>query len=374
MKKISKLFLNLFFIAIFLFSIIIQSLAIQVYKINIENDIYSAIPSDNFILLDYKILPNFKLAIFYQDKQENNLNQIFILLLDLKNKNVIKTIKTDLVRYKESVVDKNGNIFILSWKPIDLYFLDMEKLNLYKFYDNSLPQNGEEKFIFTLDSKLILSSKNEVFAKMDLKKEKNFSEDEVICKLNIVDNKLNIEPWFSSYKLSRFFKGPYTININYPENAIILDIKQENLYNFNPQSYSKQIDISKHIKEYDFKCKHVFDINNNKMLLSINNGYENNLVIVDINNPKDIIYINEKKFIDTKFLNENQIIYNTIEKNKDINFYIFDIQSKKVENISSKIQELTKGSKKIIGSKIGIINETTFFTFNKNEIFVINLK
>lgn len=339
--------------------------ALEVRKINIQEDIYNKIPSKDYVFLDFKVLPNKNIVVFYQDKEEKNLNKIFISFIDTQSKKILKTIKTDLIRYKESIVDNQGNLYILSWKPVNVYFLDTTKYQIQKVYDNSLPTENKEKFIFTLDSSFIKADNGNILTTVDLKKEEAVSEDVVICKIENEKNLINLIPYFSYYKISSFFSSkPFIMMLNYPNKIFIKTIKENKLYLIQTNTgYSKEIEISKIIKEYPFECTNLFDINGNKTLLSIRENGKNKLVVLNVENDQKT-YIEPEKFISAKFLNDNQIIFNTIEKQK-INFFLFNIEKNNYEKL-----ELGE----VKGVNIGILENNSFFTFDKNNIYIISLQ
>lgn len=361
MKNLLKLKLLVFIFISILFFIIKTSFSYDITKLNFDKDIYSQIPSKDYLFIDYKITPNKKIVIFYKDKEEKNLNKNFVAIMNIKTKKIEKVLNIDYNRYKESIVDKNGNLYVMSWSPVNIYFIDLKNYRVFKIYDNTLQQN-QEKYIFTLDSKFIKSSNDEIFATLDLKKEKVLTEDVVICKLDYQNGELNITPYFSSYKTSSFFKDkPYIMLLNYPKNIFINLIKEKELYKIEtPSEYSKEVDLSKFAVKFNLYTREILAVKG-KYILGIFEK-NNQIGLLNYQNPQEIININLPKFISASFLSEDKLIINSLE-NKKIVFYTFHISTKELKKLGE-----------INGVKIGVLNPSSFFTFNKKEIFVVDIK
>lgn len=339
-------------------------LRVELVNINFQEDIYKLIPSEDYIIHDFKVLPQNKLVIFWQDKSEKNLNKNFVIIIDAKTKKVIKNTPTEIVRYKESIVDNEGNVYILSWKPVDLYFFDSKNLKIYKAYDNSFTEN-KEKLIFTLDSKFMKSVNGEILATMDLKKEKEFVEDVVISKIQYENGSLKIIPYFSIHSISKIFdKQPYFLMINYPSKIFVNLIKSGKLYEISTsQEYIRKPVISNMLNELNTNVKNLFDVNNTYLLLSIQESNKNKLTLLNYK-EKEKIHIEKEKFIQAKFLSENEVIFSSLE-NREIIFYVFNIPSRSISELPLK---------QIKSTNIGIVNQDTFFSFSRNNIYIVNIK
>lgn len=340
------------------------SINTELIHINFNEHIYKLIPSQDYIINDYKILPDNKILIFYQDKSEKNLNKNFISIMDSKNKKIIKIIPTEIVRYKESIIDKDGNAYIISWKPVDIYFFDYKNHKISKIYNNQIRQ-GEENFIITLDSKLIKSANNDIFLTMDLKKQKEISEDVVICKIENENNSLKIIPYFSLYSISVFFKDqPYQMMINYPSNIFIGLIKNNKLYNIiTSEQYTNKRSIENITTEIPLVTNNLFDVNKKYLLISTIENNKSKLTIFDYKN-NDRIHIENEKFIQAKFLSENEVLFSSLEKRK-IKFQIFNINEKTL--IPLELPDMKSVN-------FGIVSNNSFFCFNKNNIYIVNIK
>ncbi|MCS7164749.1 MAG: hypothetical protein RMJ51_00480 [Candidatus Calescibacterium sp.] len=340
------------------------SINTELIHINFNQHIYKLIPSQDYIIHDYKVLPDNNILIFYQDKSEKNLNKNFISVIDAKNKKTLKVIPTEMVRYKESITDENGNTYIISWKPVDLYFFDYKNNKISKIHNNQIKE-GQENFIITLDSKLIKSANGDIFLTMDIKKQKEISEDVVICKIENQNNSLKIIPYFSLYSISVFFKDqPYKMIINYPSNIFINSIKNNKLYNISTNGkYEGKKSIDSITTEIPSITNNLFDANKNYILISTIENNKSKLTIFDYKN-NDKIHIQNEKFIQAKFLSENEVLFSSLE-NKKIKFQIFNISERKLTPL-----QLTD----IKSANFGIVNNNTFFCFNKNNIYIVNIK
>jgi len=368
MRKIFSLLLIYVVISTMLLITISNAYNVKIKAINISEDLYKIIPSKDYILQDYKIISHNKVVVFYQEKDEESkdFNKNFVAVIDVDNKKLLKNLKTNYARYKDSIVDKNGNIFIFSWRPVDIYLLTKD-YKISKIYDNKF-EEGKEKYIFTLDSKFTRSIDGEIFATADLKSSSNFADDVVICKLEVKDDKLTLLPYFSSYSISKFLNNnPYLMMLNYPTNIFVQDLKEKKLYNIeNIDPYSKtesKEKIKSLAKEYNFKSSTLLDITKDKLLISKVDNNKNNLVVISYDSKLEIP-INVEKFINAKFLNEKEVILNALE-NKKINFYIFHIEDKKLNKLDTQ---------DIKALNISVLNSKNFITFNKNDIYVVTLE
>ncbi|MEN3014849.1 MAG: hypothetical protein ABDH21_02155 [bacterium] len=354
-------------LTIIMISIISQSIAtnFKIHKINLEKDIYKIIPTNDFILHEIKVIPNRKLVIFYQDKSEANLNKNFALVFNYENKKVLKNLALPITRYKQSVVDKSGNIYILSWKPVDLYFLDTQNLSISKAYDNTFIEN-QPKYLFNLDSRLLKSFNGEVLVTMDLRKQKEYIDDVVICKIEYVNNELKIIPYFSSISISEYFGNePHYMIINYPLNIFVNKINSNRVYDIKTsQEYTEKVDIQSICKEFNFICKRLFDASNRYLLVSLYEENKHKLTLVDYTKQEQKVYINNEKFIEARFLSDKQVIFCAFE-NKKINYYLFTIDGAKIEKIPLE---------NVKNTVIEIIDKRTFLSFDKQNIYIVSLE
>lgn len=92
--------------------------ALEVRKINIQKDIYKKIPSKEYVFLYFKVLQNKNIVLFYKDKEEKNLNKIFISFVDTTSKKIIKTIRKNKLYSIETNLEevKGANIGLLENK------------------------------------------------------------------------------------------------------------------------------------------------------------------------------------------------------------------------------------------------------------------